>query len=175
MAPRLASQITFPPHALDGFSCHAEEVRATYKYKHLKAAFTNVAQKEPWSAKVEAAPLHVHRDLRTERLQLFVVQVAISSRGVLRVTHMLTLVAGALPMPVEVQPLLGTLTSQVLFVRAPRRCAAWSLHGCWALFMHGCLPCWRFAQQGGCCAALTRGAHACCRVMRSARVSSCLW
>ena len=45
-------QISFPPHVLDGFSCHAEEVRATFKYKHLKAAFTNVAQREQWSAKV---------------------------------------------------------------------------------------------------------------------------
>lgn len=45
----------FPVQALDGFSCHDEEVRASYKYKHLKAAFTNVAQKEPWSAKVGAA------------------------------------------------------------------------------------------------------------------------
>lgn len=45
-------QIEFPTHALDGFSCHETEVRAAYKYKHLKAAFTNVAQKEPWSAKV---------------------------------------------------------------------------------------------------------------------------
>lgn len=42
----------FPPQALDGFTCHEEEVRASYKYKHLKAAFTNVAQKAPWSAKV---------------------------------------------------------------------------------------------------------------------------
>ena len=48
----LCLQISFPPHVLDGFSCHAEEVRATFKYKHLKAAFTNVAQREQWSAKV---------------------------------------------------------------------------------------------------------------------------
>ena len=48
----LPAQISFPPHVLDGFSCHAEEVRATFKYKHLKAAFTNVAQREQWSAKV---------------------------------------------------------------------------------------------------------------------------
>lgn len=48
----LRLQISFPPHVLDGFSCHAEEVRATFKYKHLKAAFTNVAQREQWSAKV---------------------------------------------------------------------------------------------------------------------------
>lgn len=49
-------QIVFPAHVLDGFSCHEEEVRASYKYKHLKAAFTNVAQKEPWSAKVGLGP-----------------------------------------------------------------------------------------------------------------------
>lgn len=46
-----ATQISFPAHVLDGFSCHEDEVRASYKYKHLKAAFTNVAQKEPWSTK----------------------------------------------------------------------------------------------------------------------------
>ncbi|KAL4859856.1 hypothetical protein ACK3TF_000122 [Chlorella vulgaris] len=82
-------EITFPVHALDGFSCHAEEVRASYKYKHLKAAFTHVAQKEAWSAKI-----------------------AISSRGVLRVTHMLTLAGGGPLAPLEAQPFLGTLTSQ---------------------------------------------------------------
>ncbi|EFN57432.1 hypothetical protein CHLNCDRAFT_50963 [Chlorella variabilis] len=89
-------EITFPAHALDGFSCHTEEVRATFKYKHLKAAFTNVAQKELWSAKI-----------------------AISSRGVLRVTHMLTLAGGAPLASLEAQPLLGTLTSQA---HAPRTC-----------------------------------------------------
>ncbi|KAL4425833.1 hypothetical protein ABPG75_009849 [Micractinium tetrahymenae] len=81
-------EISFPAHVLDGFSCHEEEVRASYKYKHLKAAFTNVAQKEPWSTKV-----------------------CISSRGVLKVTHMLTLAGGGL-VPMEAPALLGTFTSQ---------------------------------------------------------------
>lgn len=39
-------------------------------------------------------------------------QVCISSRGVLKVTHMLTLAGGPLAAPVEAQPLLGTFTSQ---------------------------------------------------------------
>lgn len=82
-------EIVFPAHVLEGFSCHDEEVRASYKYKHLKAAFTHVAQKEPWSAKV-----------------------CISSRGVLKVTHMLTLAGGALA-PVEALSLLGTFVTQV--------------------------------------------------------------
>lgn len=39
-------------------------------------------------------------------------QVCISSRGVLKVTHMLTLAGGGVA-PVEVPPLLGTFSSQV--------------------------------------------------------------
>lgn len=44
---------------------------------------------------------------------LVCMQIAISSRGVLRVTHMLTLAGGAPLASLEAQPLLGTLTSQV--------------------------------------------------------------
>ena len=44
-------QITFPQHVLDSFCCHEDEVCASYKHKHLKAAFTHVAQRDPWSAK----------------------------------------------------------------------------------------------------------------------------
>jgi len=45
-------------------------------------------------------------------------QVCISSRGVLKVTHMLTL-AGSAAMAPEPQPLMGTFTSQV------RRAVGW--------------------------------------------------
>lgn len=110
-------QITFPVHALDGFSCHAEEVRASYKYKHLKAAFTHVAQKEAWSAKVVPALRAIARSkYMCILLSALTVQIAISSRGVLRVTHMLTLAGGGPLAPLEAQPLLGTLTSQVVDV-----------------------------------------------------------
>lgn len=142
-------QIVFPAHALDGFSCHQEEVRAAYKHKHLKAAFTNVAQKEAWSTKVGGRvglvgmlccaggghgrdvcrhrprgwldehglaafqTAHAHPPTHSACLG----QVSISARGVLKVTHMLTLAGGPLAPPLEAQPLLGTFTSQA----APQR------------------------------------------------------
>ncbi len=131
----------FPAQALDGFSCHDEEVQASYKYKHLKAAFTNVAQKEPWSAKVGAAGrqaggeaskggssrlaagswcVHLHLLIAAAAAlpASSSLQVCISSRGVLKVTHMLTL-AGSAAMAPEPQPLMGTFTSQV------RRAVGW--------------------------------------------------
>lgn len=114
----------FPAQALDGFSCQEDEVRASYKHRHLKAAFANVAQKDPWSAKVGAGRVklaaaeaagRIPRQQPTTRPALHppALQVCISSRGVLKVTHMLTLATGALVAPpLEAPPLLGTFTSQ---------------------------------------------------------------
>ncbi|PSC76868.1 damaged DNA binding [Micractinium conductrix] len=94
-AKQTSLEITFPSSALNGFHCHAEEVRARYKYKHLKAAFANVAQKDSWMAKV-----------------------SINAQGVLLVMHMLTLAGSAAP-PVEAPGLLGTFTSQSSAQRGP--------------------------------------------------------
>jgi hypothetical protein len=56
------------------------------------------------------------QQVHVQLLRALTVQIAISSRGVLRVTHMLTLAGGGPLAPLEAQPLLGTLNSQVVDV-----------------------------------------------------------